>query len=71
MTLGGTVGHAQVTERVSQKNDAVSMNQLLKVVRLVQCILVLVENMDQSTVETFQQTLKISVPPSFMIRHRH
>jgi len=70
MALGGTVSHAQVTERVAHQNDAVTVHQLLKVVRLVQCVLVLVEDVNQRAVKTSQQTLHVDAtrPTSF---HRH
>ena len=58
MTFGGTVGHTQVAQRVSHENDVVTMNQLLKVVGLVQRVLVLVEDVNQSAMKTFQQTLQ-------------
>jgi len=35
------------------------MNQLLKVVGLVQCVLVLVKDVNQSATKTFQQTLQV------------
>jgi len=52
------VGHTQVAQRVSHENDVVTMNQLLKVVGLVQRVLVLVEDVNQSAMKTFQQTLQ-------------
>ena len=52
------MGHTQVAQRVSHENDVVTMNQLLKVVGLVQRVLVLVEDVNQSAMKTFQQTLQ-------------
>ena len=59
MTLGSTVSHAQVAERVSHQNDAVTVHQLLEVVGLVQCIFVLVKYVNQRAVEIFQHTLQL------------
>ena len=36
------------------------MHQLLKVVGLVQCILILVKNVNQSALKTFQYTLQLT-----------
>ena len=46
------------------------MNQLLKVVRLVQCVLILVEDVNQSAMKTFQQTLQIKTVQCSMLHHR-
>lgn len=58
MTLGGAVSHAEVTEGVTHQDDAVTMDELLKVVGLMQRVLVLVEHVYQRALETSQYALQ-------------
>jgi hypothetical protein len=50
--------HAQVPQSVSHEDHVVPMHQLLKVVRIVDGVLVLVESVDQLSLEAHQCALQ-------------
>ena len=54
----GSLRHAKISRRITQKDQVFPFLKLLEVVRLVDGALVLVEGVDHVSLETYQHALK-------------